>query len=463
MRIIPFLTAMLVMAVLYLLIFERDAVLAFAQSGTEVVAEEAGTDAELEALKVAVVVQQSEASMIDSAVILRGRTEAARQVEVRAETSGLVVSEPIRRGAEVAAGDILCELDPGTRLASLSEAQGRLEEARARLPEAEARIPEAMARIPEAQARMAEAVARVAEAEANLSGANARLEEAQINLTAAERLSEDGFASETRVANAEAAFEGALASVSSAEAAVESARAGVIGAEAGIVSAEAGVEGAKAVVESARAGIQAAEAAVAAADKEIERLTVRAPFGGQLETDTAELGSLLQPGALCATIIQLDPIKLVGFVPETEVNRVNVGALAGARLASGQEIGGRVTFLSRSADETTRTFRVEIEVANADLAIRDGQTAEMLIASDGFLAHLMPQSALTLDDDGTLGVRTVTADSRALFVPVTVLRDTIDGVWLGGLPEQADVIVMGQEYVIDGVPVDVTYREEMNQ
>ena len=39
------------------------------------------------------------------------------------------------------------------------------------------------------------------------------------------------------------------------------------------------------------------------------------------------------------------------------------------------------------------------------------------------------------------------------FVPVTLLRDTPEGVWLTGLPETAEVIVIGQEYVTDGVRV----------
>jgi multidrug efflux system membrane fusion protein len=189
------------------------------------------------------------------------------------------------------------------------------------------------------------------------------------------------------------------------------------------------------------------------------RLEIAAPFAGLLESDTAELGSLLQPGGLCATLIGLDPVKIVGFVPETEVDRIEVGARAGARLVTGRELTGEVTFLSRSADPTTRTFRVEITVPNPDLSVRDGQTAEILVEADGAMAHLLPQSALTLDDDGTLGVRTVTQENAARFVPVTLLRDTINGVWVAGLPDEVAVIVLGQEYVTDGVPVEVTWRE----
>ena len=415
MRLFSILTAILVVSALYLFVFERDTLLSFAgvspgQEATQevtstmsgdTIAEDTAQTTRAEKA-VSVVVMRSSATSVDGAVILRGRTEAARQVDVRAETTGQVISDPLRKGAFVETGDLMCELDPGTRAVALAEAEARLREANARVPETEARVAEAMA----------------------------RLNEAQINDNAASRLSQDGFASETRVAQTAAAVE----------------------------AARAGVEAANSGLESAKSGIQSAEAAVAAAEKELERLEIRAPFDGLLETDAAEVGTLLQPGSLCATIIQLDPIKLVGFVPETMVDRVEVGARAGADLASGKRVMGEVTFLSRSADPNTRTFRVDVSVPNPDLSIRDGQTAEIGIQADGEVAHLLPQSALTLDDDGNLGVRLV-EDDVATFAEVSVLRDTTKGVWVTGLPQEAAVIVVGQEFVVDGVPVAPTYRE----
>ena len=362
MRLLSILTAVLVAGFLYFLVLERDTLLGFASGDEEVATEETAPEEAPEEPLVSVVAQRSLAQSVDSAVILRGQTEAARQVEVKAETSGLVVSEPLRKGAEIEAGELLCELDPGTRPAALAEAK-------------------------------------------------ARLAEADINARAAERLSDDGFASETRVV-------------------------------------------------SARAALQTAQAAVEAAEKEIERLEIRAPFAGLLESDTAELGSLMQPGSPCATVIQLNPIKLVGFVPETEVGRVTLGAMAQARLATGQDVVGQVTFLSRSADPLTRTFRLEIEVNNEAEAIRDGQTVEIIVAAEGNSAHLLPQSSMTLDDNGRLGVRLVGEEDKAEFAPVTLLRDTTEGVWLAGLPTEVAVIVAGQEFVTDGVKMDVTYKSE---
>jgi len=278
---------------------------------------------------------------------------------------------------------------------------------------------------------LAEARGRVPEAKAAIAEAEARLREANINVENARRLNERGVSSETQLLNAEAASE----------------------------SAEAGLQRAQSGIASAQAGIQAAQAGVAAAEAEIDRLQITAPFSGLLETDTAELGSLMQPGAACATIVQLDPIKLVGFVPEIDVSKVTVGAMASGRIAAGTDVVGQVTFLSRSADETTRTFRVEVEVPNADLAIRAGQTVEIVVASDGRQAHLAPQSSLTMNDAGALGLRTITAENTALFMPVTLLRDTVDGVWVTDLPDTVNIITVGQEFVIDGVPVAPTYRE----
>lgn len=414
MRIFSIITAIAVTLALYLVVFERDRLLSFAGGGTQSEAEmvedapstepveQSATDEDATRV-VSIVALKSVAQAIDNAVLLRGQTEAARHVDARAETSGLVSSEPLRKGTYVEAGQLLCEISPGTRLSSLAEAEARLPEAKARLPEAQGRVLES----------------------------EARLTEATINDNAAKKLSVDGFATEVRVAGTRAAVQSALATI-------ETARAGV---------------------ESARAGILAAQAAIASAENEIDRLKIIAPFAGLLETDTAELGALMQPGGLCATIIQLNPIKLVAFVPETDVAKVDVGARAGGRTTAGQTVEGRVTFISRASDPETRTYRVEITVKNDDFALRDGQTTEILIGAAGQRAHLLPASSMTLDDVGTLGVQLATKDEHAKFAPVTILRDTTEGIWVTGLPDEVAVIIVGQEYVTDGVAIKTTFSE----
>ena len=411
-KITSVITAVLVAVAIFIFVFERDLL---SPGRDEVLANETDTkdqpvglgdkanEESKQTAAISVVVLSSESQIIDNLVTLNGRTEAVRKVDLFAETAGRVISEPLRKGTFVQSGQPMCALDPGTREVNLLEARARLAEARARAPEAQARLAEA----------------------------EARLSEAVINENAAVKLQADGFASETRVAATKATLQ----------------------------AAQAGVAGAKSGLETTLAGIQSAEAGVATAEKEISRLTISASFDGVLESDTAELGSLLQPGGLCATVIQLDPIKFVGFVPETDVAQVNAGANAQVQLITGETAVGSVTFLSRSADTNTRTFRVEIQIPNPDLKIRDGQTAGITIQAEGRKAHFLPGSALTLDGDGTLGVRTVQADNAVKFIPVSVLRDTTEGVWVDGLPQLSDVIVLGQEYVTDGIIVNPVYKD----
>jgi multidrug efflux system membrane fusion protein len=361
------------------------------------------TAAETEArhdTRVHVTVRRSEAQAAENAVLLRGRTEALRDVDVAAETSG---PDHVR-----------------------AVARGRLRRGRHR--DVRDRPRHALTALAEAEAGW-HRPARLPEAEAQLAGARAQLAAAEIDANAASRLSESGFGSETRAASATAARESALAAIQSAQ--------------AGVSQAQSGIRVGRGHRHPRRGGYR--------------RLTITAPFSGYLESDTAELGALMQPGALCATIIQLDPIKLVGFVPEAQVDRVELGATAGRGWPPGATSwAGHLPQPLRRRQ--TRTFRVEITVPNPDVTIRDGQTAEILIQTEGVSAHLLPTSAMTLNDDGQLGVRIV-EDGLVRFVPVRMLRDTANGVWLAGLPEVADVITVGQEFVTDGVAVQVTYEE----
>ncbi|MCY3877686.1 MAG: efflux RND transporter periplasmic adaptor subunit [Rhodobacteraceae bacterium] len=380
MRIIPILTALCAAAALYALVIEREAVLAFARNSFSIGQPELEPAPEMPAVDsmsetasaspveqnrlaenaVRVIATRSEAEPVEAGITVRGQSESLRFVEVRSQASGIVQSQPLRKGSFVKKDQIICQLDPGT-------------------------------------------------SKANLAEANARLREAEMNERTASRLAEGGFASETQK-------------------------------------------------NSALAALESAAAAQVRANDAIAKLAITAPFDGFLETDAAELGSFLQLGSLCARILQLNPIKFVGYISEIEVENIQLGNVAKVRFLSGRTAKGEVTFISRSADSDTRTFRVEFIVENPELAIRDGSAGEVFVATDRAMAHQIPQSALTLNDAGLLGVRTVDGE-LARFIPVTVLRDTPKGVWVTGLPPVTDLIVVGQEYVVDGTPVSATYRD----
>ena len=182
---------------------------------------------------------------------------------------------------------------------------------------------------------------------------------------------------------------------------------------------------------------------------------VKAPFDGYLETFSVKEGDYLNTGAVCATIIDPDPMRLIGEVSEKEINFVKVGAKAVAELISGKEVEGVVSFVSTSANKGTRTFRVEIDVKNSDRSIRDGVSAQIAIKGDTILAHKISPSILMLGEAGELGIRTVNEDDQVEFKKIEILEDSMEGIWITGLPKNTRIITIGQEYVFQGQTVNV--------
>ncbi len=199
-----------------------------------------------------------------------------------------------------------------------------------------------------------------------------------------------------------------------------------------------------------------AEAALAAAEAERDRGVVRAPWSGIVNDVPVEVGqaAFSMAGKEIAQMIALDPILAVGEVAERRVSGFKVGDPAEIRLVTGETAKGRVRFISKTASNTTRTYRVEVEVANPTGAIPDGITAEMMIWLAPAPSARVPRSALTFSSAGDLGVRIVQPGDKVAFVPVTLVEDEQEYMWVAGLEDRARVIVQGQDFVREGQLVE---------
>jgi multidrug efflux system membrane fusion protein len=203
-------------------------------------------------------------------------------------------------------------------------------------------------------------------------------------------------------------------------------------------------------VEEAEAALAAARARLAAIREDIGHTEVRAPFAGYLEERRAEAGDFLTTGSPVATVADLDPLVVSVRVAQQRIGQLGEGTEAEIRLADGRSLTGTVRYLARTADADTRTFRVEVAVPNPDAAVRAGLSAEVRIPLGQVSAHFLSPALLTLDDDGRLGVKAVTADDRVAFHPVELVRAEADGVWVTGLPESARLITVGQGFARAG-------------
>ena len=180
-----------------------------------------------------------------------------------------------------------------------------------------------------------------------------------------------------------------------------------------------------------------------------------APFSGYLETVNVDSGDYLNVGGICASLIDPDPMLLIADIAEKEIAQVKLGSVAKAKLISGREIQGEVAFIATSADKNTRTFRVEISVANSDRTIRDGVSAEIFIQGNALPAHRISPAILSLNEQGKLGIRVVNTKNEVEFRAIEIMEDTTEGLWISGLPASARIITLGQEYVFQGQVVEV--------
>jgi multidrug efflux system membrane fusion protein len=205
----------------------------------------------------------------------------------------------------------------------------------------------------------------------------------------------------------------------------------------------------------AQANLDAAQAQVRAAEIALRQVEIRAPFSGVFDHRDAEVGTYLAPGQPCGTMIELNPLLVVGDAPETEAAKIRLGAPATATLVSGKTLSGRVRYVAHDADPQTRTYHLEVAAQNAGMDVRSGLSADLKISAGAGPAHLVPVSALVLDSAGRQGVRYVLPGDRVAFAPVTVLEETPQGTWVSGLKGPVNVIVVGQSFVAEGQKVRV--------
>ncbi|MAI50024.1 MAG: efflux transporter periplasmic adaptor subunit [Rhodospirillaceae bacterium] len=203
----------------------------------------------------------------------------------------------------------------------------------------------------------------------------------------------------------------------------------------------------------ARAKLDAARAKTRSVRVDISRTSIKAPFRGVLETRYVERGDYVKIGDQIASIVDLDPILAVGSASEQEVGSIKLGKTGMVTFIGGKVVKGKIRYIASVADPDTRSFRIELEIDNADRGILAGLTSKLSLPKPPVRAHVLSPAVLTLADDGRIGVRTVDNTDIVRFRRVSILTQSLDGVWVSGLVDGEKLITVGHEYVRAGQKV----------
>jgi multidrug efflux system membrane fusion protein len=205
-----------------------------------------------------------------------------------------------------------------------------------------------------------------------------------------------------------------------------------------------------------QANLAAAKASLQQIDYDIKNSTISAPFDGVFDRRYVELGDYLDKGQQVVSLVDDLQLKITAMVPQQQVDGLVLGQDVTASLINGEAITGALSFISATADENTRSYRIEVLVSNKEHRRLVGMTASLDIPVKEVEGHLVSASSISLDNQGRLQVKAVNENNEVVAYPVTIVRTDSDKVWLSGLPAHVSLITLGQDFVIAGQTVQVS-------
>ena len=356
-----------------------------------------------------------ENSKVRRSVRASGVTQPKAIITLSAEIGGTARKVPAVEGRQVEAGDVLVVIDTSTLPARIDAAKAEIAAATTALESATA------------QSRGTYNEQRAA-AEANLEVARQRLEIAQ-------KLATQNFSAPVELAQLKANYENARMTLAQIDLARN------LRSEVDIAQN--------------RARLATARSNLAVLRDQLAKSTIKAPAAGWLETMHLEQGEQIAAGAPAATILDMDELKIVVAVPQTNISEVGLGDPVNVNVAGAGMRKGAVTKIASISSTTTRTFDVEVTVPNPGRELRAGMTVEANIDVGFQPAFGMSPAHLSVAGDGSLTAK-IDDGGTVRVVPVELVRSGVEQVFVSGLADGATLLTFGQAFVNAGDPVRVS-------
>lgn len=358
----------------------------------------------------------SKYQVIDQSIYLQGQTKSNRSIDIKSETTGNVINKYFKRGDKVDKNDILINISIENRNELLSSLKKELE-----------KIKKEISLIKETKKN------NIIKTNEQIKVHNEQIKLYQIEFNTAKELIDKGLGSESKLNLASFNLTQAKTNLTQAKTNLKEID---INYKSNSISLESQLENVKSRIKNIQI--------------DIDNTKIKAPFNGIVKSSFVEEGNYIRPGDIIANIVDLNPIKIQGYLSETDINKVNLGTKANITISNNLKKDGIITFISPVAETNTRTFEFIIEADNSDLLFKSGLTTSITIGINSVKAHKISPSILTLKDDGTVGIKTINKDNKVVFYPTEKVKDTIDGMWVKGLPDDVEIIITGQEYVNEG-------------
>ena len=182
---------------------------------------------------------------------------------------------------------------------------------------------------------------------------------------------------------------------------------------------------------------------------EFNKVALFAPFNGILLDGHKIGGELVMPGEKVYELIDLSSLKIFGYINENDILSISLNNEVSISIL-GEEIEGKIDYISPISDPNTKTFEIVVKVDNKNYRYKDGLSSMISIKKGEVLAHKISPSILALGNDGALGVKVINDESKVMFKEIQVIEDTSEYMLVTGLNEKEQLIIVGQQYVSIG-------------
>lgn len=277
----------------------------------------------------------------------------------------------------------------------------------------------------ELQAALQTAEAAVEVAKASARAADANLADAEHNLKRMQQLYTDGAISLQQLEQAQLRYDQAAAGVSNAQ-------------------------------------VRQAEAAVESTRVQLDNTCLVAPINGVVAArfaDPGEMASSVQP---LLTLVDLSEVKVTGNITEGDINTLALGQSVPIKVAAAgtteeeQIFTGKITSLAPAADERSKLFPIEITIPNPENRLKPGMFAEIQLTTAERKDVVRVPVDIVQEKDGQKIVY-ILEKGKARERQVETGLAGVDYVEIkSGLQPGNQLIVTGQEFLVDGTKVKVS-------
>ncbi|MEP3055793.1 efflux RND transporter periplasmic adaptor subunit [Ascidiaceihabitans sp.] len=354
----------------------------------------------------------------------------SREIEMSFKVSGQVVELPIRASTDVAAGDVIAQIDTRDFKNQIAQLESSRDQATAQL--------EAL----RAGARAEE----IAALEAAVDSAQAQVEQTSEALERANSLLERGVSTRAQVEGAQAEARVAQANLRAQQ---EQLRIGEAGGRPEEIAA-------------AEAALRGIDVQIKVAQDNLADATLTAPFDGIIARRDIENFSNVSAGQSIALLQGLDVVHLAFDIPSpdvTELTRNGAGRITSTATFDaipGVVFDTEVVEFSVQADSATQTYRGRVAVTIPENAvILPGMVANVISSTPGQAAQVRaPLSAIAAEPDGAPFVWLVDGKGVVSKSPVTLGEASGAMVVVSdGLSDGDTIVSAGVSRIVDGMTV----------